>query len=594
MASISSAVKRSEADLFLDEAEAVSRLERGSLGQAGARFLLSQQAIPTYDLGDRRVVLGWDLRRFEALGNRFEDEELGHIPGLPLQGLAIGRGVFLEMPSEIDAVEGSDVSAFAPAVANLTAEQVQGDLPIPLEPRPYLCGTRIWGESAGLDRAIGKQRERIAQAQSLEDAAIARGTNYFGTKRRLAAFLVEVVHGQATDNTAVLDLMTGSGAAAAAMSQHWRTYASDAQVFSGILARVQGAGFSESRAARTQEAVMRVAQKNAALLDSQIAEFVEAEARIFAMRSNDEARYAYAKLVDAFPTLGNGGKSEAWNPQEEVEMRRSKPGLSPYCLFLSYFANAYFGIRQAIEIDSIRFGISRLPDPDDQIWALGALIAAVSDLNTGFGGHFAQPRAHPSTLSHRQLLDLLSRRRLSVADEFSARLMLLGRESEEREREIKIVPGPWQSALDAFEGMADDRPGVVYFDPPYRREEYSRYYHALETLVVYGYPSATGSGLTPDKGRGERFNSEFFSRSATNLVEVLTRVISEVVTRGWTCCWSYSDQAAVPPAEVLEALSREAKVAICSFGAPHRHRGHGRDARLRPVIEYMIVVRPIP
>jgi 16S rRNA G966 N2-methylase RsmD len=549
--------------------------------------------IPTYEAGDRRVVLSEDLLRYEQ-GDRRGGEALGQIPGLSLQGLALGDGIFLEIPGEFDAADGSEAAAFAPAVANIMAQQVQGVFAARPESQPYLAGTRIWGQSHDLDRALGAQRKRIALAQSLEESAIARGTNYFGTKRRLAALLVEAVHGQAGEDTMVLDLMTGSGAAAAAFSQHWPTVASDAQAFSRILARVQGAGFSEARAVRALEAVMREAKENAAMLDSRIAQFVEDEARIFAMRSNDEARHAYAQLVDSFPTLGNSIVDERWNPYEEVEKRRLDSDLSPYCLFLTYFANAYFGIRQAIEIDSIRLGISRLSDVDDQTWALGALIAAISDLNTGFGGHFAQPRAHPRTLSHRQLLDLLSRRRLSVADEFSARLLLLGRESGQKQREITVVPGPWQAALDAFQNKARNRPGVVYFDPPYRREEYSRYYHALETLVSYGYPSASGSGLTPDKSRGERFNSEFFSRSAATLIEVLTRVISEVVVRGWTCCWSYSDQAAVLPAEVLETLSREAKVEICSFGAPHRHRGHGRDARLRSVTEYLIVVRPVP
>jgi hypothetical protein len=319
--------------------------------------------------------------------------------------------------------------------------------------------------------------------------------------------------------------------------------------------------------------------------------FVEEEAGIFAMRSNDEARHAYSLLVDSFPTLGNQGSDESWNPREEVEKRRRQHDHLPYCLFLAYFANSYFGIRQAIEIDSIRMGISRLSDRDSQTWALGALIAAVSDLNTGFGGHFAQPRSHPRDLSHQQLVDVLSRRRLSIADEFDSRLRRLGRESESRIREINLVPGPWQSALDAFEVDAAGRPGLVYFDPPYRREEYSRYYHALETLVSYGYPSASGSGLTPDKKRGERFSSEFFSRSAATLVDVLSGIIREIVARGWTCCWSYSDQAAVPPAEVLETLSRDSDLEISSFGAPYQHRGHGRSAQLRPVIEYLIVIR---
>ena len=336
---------------------------------------------------------------------------------------------------------------------------------------------------------------------------------------------------------------------------------------------------------------MEGAQENASLLTNRVEPFVEEEANIFAMRSNDEARRAYSLLVDSFPTLGNQGRAESWNPQEEVEKSRRQHDRLPFACSLPISRiHISVSVSQS-KLTAFGMGISRLSDRDSQTWALGALIAAVSDLNTGFGGHFAQPRSHPRDLSHRQLIDVLSRRRLSIADEFNSRLRLLGRESEHRAREINLAPGPWQCALDAFEEEAAGRPGLVYFDPPYRREEYSRYYHALETLVSYGYPSASGSGMTPDKKRGERFSSEFFSRSAATLVDVLSGIIQQIVARGWTCCWSYSDQAAVPPAEVLETLSRDANLEISSVGAPYQHRGHGRSAQLRSVIEYLIVIR---
>lgn len=587
-----STARKTEASLFLGEPEALAWLERRFHVATPAQFLLESQAIPTYDLNGRSVVLRQDLLRFERHQANGQNEGLGQIPGLRLEAMPIGDGVFLEVPRDSEVNNGASASAFAPAIANLAAADVWNRGSAPLEPQPYLCGTRIWSGSSEWESVLNAQRQRLANADALGEAVIARGTNYFGTKRRLAAFLVEAIYGCSSDNTAILDLMTGSGAAAAALSQHWQTWASDAQTFSAILARVQGAGFSKSRASVVLKTVMREAESNAASLNSQLEPFVEKEASIFTMRSNDEAREAYAELVDSFPTLGNQAVDDTWDPRTEVERRRRHPDLSPYCLFLSYFANAYFGIRQAIEIDSIRFGISQLARSDDQTWALGALIAAVSDLNTGFGGHFAQPRSHPSDLGQRQLLDLLSRRRLSVSDEFNIRLLLLGSESEQREREIAVLPGPWQAALSAFADIAAGRPGLVYFDPPYRREEYSRYYHALETLISYGYPSVTGSGLTPNKKLGERFSSEFFSRSSEKLIDVLTEIIREIASRGWTCCWSYSNQAAVPPAEVLARLSAEANVDIHSFGAPHQHRGHGRKARPRPVIEYLMVIRP--
>jgi adenine-specific DNA-methyltransferase len=589
MVHISAAKRTSETGLFLDAAEVAGRL---GLRKGAAEFLLRHQVIPTYQLDGREVVLRQDLWRVMNPRGQVQSPPIGHLPGLAPESLSVGENLLLELPQRVVSGEPWEESVFSPAIANLIDARLSRAGSEEMSDHRYFCGTTLRGPSPQLDAVLRAQLDRILLAQSLEDAPIARGTKYFGTKRRLAPFLVEAVRAHAGPDTAILDLMTGSGAASAALSQHWQTWASDAQEFSGILARVQGAGFSEREAAAALSRIAERTQENASQLTARVESFVAEEARIFAMRSNEEARSAYARLMDAFPTLGNQGVGPSWNPRQEVDDRRHKPDLFPYCLFLAYFANTYFGIRQAIEIDSIRWGISGLPDGSAKTWALGALIAAVSDLNTGFGGHFAQPRSHPRELSHRQLMDLMSRRRLSVSDEFHGRLMLLGRESESQTAEICVLPGPWQTALDAFSTEAAGRSVIVYFDPPYRREEYSRYYHALETLVAYGYPSVTGSGLVPDKKLGERFSSEFFSRSETTLIEVITRVIRQIVSRGWTCCWSYSDQAAVPPAKVIEVLLAEKDLEISSFGAPYRHRGHGRSAQLRPVTEYLIVVKP--
>jgi adenine-specific DNA-methyltransferase len=50
---------------------------------------------------------------------------------------------------------------------------------------------------------------------------------------------------------------------------------------------------------------------------------------------------------------------------------------------------------------------------------------------------------------------------------------------------------------------------VIYADPPYSRAQYSRYYHLLETLVLYDYPEVTGKG----RYRAGRFTTDFSQRS---------------------------------------------------------------------------------
>jgi adenine-specific DNA-methyltransferase len=580
--------------MFVDEGEARRRLGGGTLGEAGTDFVIDRGILAPYELDGARAVLRTDLEEIERLQADFAEKTDVHLPGLTPDRLPLGPGAALELPPPGVELERSEALVFSPAVANLVTAAGAAGAAADSDPVPYLCETQIRGRSCAAEYFLEEQRARIAGAEALEGAAISRGTKFFGTKRRLTAFLVEALASRAVPDTPILDLMTGSGAAASALSQQWQTWASDSQRFSTILARVQGAGFSERRAAAALPQITAAAQANAALLTENVGAFVEEEDRIFLMRSWEETRVAYSRLIDSFPTLRNELSTSGWNPLLEVDRRRAASDLSPYCLFLSYFANSYFGIRQAIEIDSIRYGIEKIPaeQETERTWAFGALIAAVSDLSTGFGGHFAQPRSHPGELSAKQLNNMLWRRRLSVADEFDMRLRLLGRESEGRTSEISILEGPWQNALSAFEREIGPDRAIVYFDPPYRREEYSRYYHALETLVDYSYPTAVGSGMVPDKARGDRFRSEFFSRSQGKLSDVLAGVVCEVLERGWTCCWSYSNKGAVQPAQVIEELARRRSVTVRSFAAPHQHRGHGRNSGLREVIEYLIVVAP--
>ena len=49
--------------------------------------------------------------------------------------------------------------------------------------------------------------------------------------------------------------------------------------------------------------------------------------------------------------------------------------------------------------------------------------------------------------------------------------------------------------------------------PRIKEKKYSRYYHLLETLVRYDYPESEGKGHISSKKAGERFSSEFFSKT---------------------------------------------------------------------------------
>jgi adenine-specific DNA-methyltransferase len=183
---------------------------------------------------------------------------------------------------------------------------------------------------------------------------------------------------------------------------------------------------------------------------------------------------------------------------------RAKPQQFPYCLASSYFASAYFGVEQAIEIDSIRYAIDQSPKRFRSRY-LCALIRAVSHCVAG-PGHFAQfliPRDRSNTIYISRI------RQRSVLTRFLAALVSFPTVDclDRRKNRVFRADATW--LLTKQRNEFPRRNFVIYADPPYSKAQYSRYYHVLESLILYDYPDCESKG----RYRNDRFQTNF-SRSA--------------------------------------------------------------------------------
>lgn len=133
---------------------------------------------------------------------------------------------------------------------------------------------------------------------------------------------------------------------------------------------------------------------------------------------------------------------------------------------------------------------------------------------------------------------------------------------------------------------------AVYLDAPYTRDEYSRYYHVLETLVRYGYPASIGRGRVPVKGE-DRFSSDLFTRDASRMAERLAQIICAILRRGWLCAWSYADSGLAPIALVIDKVEQSmgGTCSIHSYSVPYNHHSQGRRPHKR-VTEYLLLFTP--
>lgn len=451
----------------------------------------------------------------------------------------------------------------------------------------YFGVATVASNSQSLVEFAAAQVECARQVRGDQSLIFANSAYYMGSKKALGPFLVESLKGVLDEGDVVLDLMCGAGAASKALSYCWEVIAADGLEFCATLARALGSSYSIQRATQTLDALMPHVQKNAEALSHLVQPLLAEEDDFAHSESTSELEKAYIDFVDRTPRYPEGGARGQWQPNQVVRERQEGLIRAPYCLVTAYFANVYYGIRQSVEIDSIRYAIDQLDSDIDRAFALAALVATCSQLGSGYAGQFAQP----ITLTPQRVSKVIERRAQSIFHEFSVRFAALAGESEKAPHEITTVKGAWQDVLAKVDKWEQRRPAAVYLDAPYTRDEYSRYYHTLETIVRYNYPSSRGKGRCPDRAKGEFFVSPFFTKNIKRLTEEFVKLIHTVLLKGWVCAWSYSDHGMVDILDVVERVTRLVPVSVVSYSTPYQFKAQGGN-KPKQTTEYCVIFCP--
>lgn len=326
---------------------------------------------------------------------------------------------------------------------------------------------------------------------------------YMGSKRVLAPAIAGMIDSR-HPGAAVLDAFSGMCAIGTQLAPTHRVIANDAHAFAETVARALFTSPARRPSRRTASAeLMPWFNRNSCRLVDVLERRLARERE--ALNRAEEGGY-WRQLMQLTLDELDAPVPRAIRGLPSPASYRRRRGRTPYALFSMYYASAYFGVRQAMEIDSLRYAIDRAPADHRDIY-LYALIQACSHCAAA-PGHFAQhlvPRDEANTLYIARM------RRRSVLGRFWAALRsisvprCLDRAGNQVYRE---------DATDFVRSLAVEAPAdidelVIYADPPYSKAQYSRYYHVLETLVLYDYPDATGKG----RYRDGRFETDF-SRAA--------------------------------------------------------------------------------
>lgn len=311
------------------------------------------------------------------------------------------------------------------------------------------------------------------------------GVSYMGTKQRLTAYVAKLA--SECRPGGFLDLFAGMCSVASAIGPSRQVWANDLQVFSTEVATAKFC---------SQDRLIPPHDVAALCLETYRSNRESCEAREKDRLCVEQAAIRRER-ASALRHLLNESLALKHSPEP-----RKTPG---YVLFSRYFGGTYFGVAQAIEIDSIRFAIDHHRTRgnislDQHRWLLLALCVALGRCSTTTG-HFAQPLApKPANLNR-----FMIQRSRSIWQEWLAaigRLTPVGaREWRRRNRVYRLDA---LALLDEL-SVTKPRPRVVYADPPYTKDQYSRYYHIYETAILYDFPGTEGNG----QYRSDRQISDF-------------------------------------------------------------------------------------
>lgn len=316
---------------------------------------------------------------------------------------------------------------------------------------------------------------------------------YMGTKRVLAPTVRQVLD-EIDVRGPVVDLFSGMGSVAEALAPRHAVVVNDLLSFTSAFGRARFTATTKG----DRNSVLRRLRGS----------FSEHKAHLRAMYSRRLAKEARAlegsvrdlqRWFDGAPHVGRSRHYE-----RIAASASAREGCDRYRLVTVYFASGYLSTRQAIEADALRFAIDVAVHPDERDWALASWILAISRV-VNAPGHTAQFLKPSSKAAAERIRRTWARTLWPLFVSALDSIEPLGTRSWRGSNQVVT-----HDALELLRTLHARDVGAVYADPPYTKDQYSRYYHLYETLYRYDFPDALGNA----RARSDRFSTEFCLASA--------------------------------------------------------------------------------
>lgn len=372
----------------------------------------------------------------------------------------------------------------------------------------------------------------------------------------------------------VADLFAGMGSVSANLASDHPVLANDALMFAASMLRARFTDGERASATTLARCLWPRFERAHSHLREEFSSRIHTEQEVLRC-SAPNSLDAHMREAD------HVGNSDAWRGRAEEASRRK--GIERYKLTTLYFSAGYFSTAQAIELDSIRYAIDQCEVSTSRDGLLSAWIAAAaSAINApGHTAQYLKPRNSSSYIRVRRQWQ----RRIWAA--FLSKLESLEKVGTKNWRLGNVVTS--EDALKLSQKLHRYDVGAVYADPPYTRDQYSRFYHVYETLYRYDYPSSSGAG----RYRSDRFVTPF--SHVTTARRSFEQLFSLVAEAQIPLVLSYPSNGLLEMrgCPVLELLrSNFSSVANTSIDHYHSTLGASNGNRSKPAKENIYVCIP--
>lgn len=432
------------------------------------------------------------------------------------------------------------------------------------------------------------------------NGSVFRPFQYMGSKLRALDAIADASSELIDSDGYVVDLFTGSTVVAQAFAlKGCRVAAYDALQFPVAAARaLLGIGRQQVKLLDVGKVLVSMATRGLGVSDFR--GWIDAEDSALAAGDGEAVLKVGASVPQVWRTIKATGALRA--TLQRVADSAGSPASTATPVAATHYAGTYFGIRQAVMIDGLRDAVEIMSLSG---WLRDVCLLAIAHVMScaAFtpGKHFAQPHKTDSQKDlsfHRKRV--ISDRNIDVGQAFLGALAEIQAASHYSADTHCAEQLPFEELLLR---PADHSISMIYADPPYTAQQYSRFYHVPETILRGVVPKLqmqrgrVTAGIYPE----DKFKSRFCSKRDAKSAFIDLFALSEkwraplMISYAASASGQSGNERMVSLDDIVEGMKRRGfqDVEVVTLEHNYRQLNHGRVAvRGRADHEYLVVGKP--